>query len=43
LQLRGAGGGEKWHWTFEEAIENKVFTVIGKGNIDFPAFFSDVD
>src|SRR5260370_12915128 len=29
----------KWHWTFEEAIENKVFTVIGKGNIDFPAFF----
>lgn len=26
-------------WTFEEAIEHKVFTVIGKGNIDFPAFF----
>ena len=26
-------------WTFEEAIENKVFTVIGNGNIDFPAFF----
>jgi inosose dehydratase len=26
-------------WTFEEAIENKVFTVIGKGDIDFPAFF----
>lgn len=26
-------------WTFEEAIEHKVFTVIGKGSIDFPAFF----
>jgi inosose dehydratase len=25
--------------TFEEAIEHKVFTVIGQGNIDFPAFF----
>jgi inosose dehydratase len=25
--------------TFEEAIEHKVFTVIGRGNIDFPAFF----
>jgi len=26
-------------WAFEEAIEHKVFTVIGAGNIDFPAFF----
>ena len=26
-------------WTFEKAIEHKVFTVIGQGNIDFPAFF----
>jgi inosose dehydratase len=26
-------------WTFEEAIEHKVFTTIGDGNIDFPAFF----
>ena len=26
-------------WTFEEAIEHKVFTVIGQGHIDFPAFF----
>jgi inosose dehydratase len=26
-------------WTFEEAIEHKVFTVIGGGDIDFPAFF----
>lgn len=26
-------------WTLEEAIEHKVFTVIGQGNIDFPAFF----
>ena len=26
-------------WTFEEAIERKVFTVIGQGNIDFPAIF----
>jgi len=25
--------------TFEEAIEEKVFTVIGKGSIDFPGFF----
>jgi inosose dehydratase len=30
----------RWNkWTFEEAIEHKVFTVIGEGNIDFPAFF----
>lgn len=27
------------NWTFEDAIEHKVFTVIGEGNIDFPAFF----
>ncbi|HMI51074.1 MAG TPA: TIM barrel protein [Candidatus Saccharimonadales bacterium] len=26
-------------WTFEEAIEHKVFTIIGEGNIDFAAFF----
>ncbi len=26
-------------WTFEEAIEHKAFTIIGQGNIDFPAFF----
>src|SRR5713101_3268838 len=26
-------------WTFEEAIEHKVFTIIGKSDIDFPAFF----
>jgi inosose dehydratase len=26
-------------WTFEEAIEHKVFTIIGQGNIDFPSFF----
>ncbi|HTS38667.1 MAG TPA: TIM barrel protein [Candidatus Solibacter sp.] len=26
-------------WTFEQAIENKVFTIIGKGDIDFPEFF----
>ncbi len=26
-------------WTFEEAIERKIFTAIGEGNIDFPAFF----
>jgi inosose dehydratase len=25
--------------TFEQAIEDKVFTIIGKGSIDFPAFF----
>jgi len=27
------------NWTFEEAIEHQVFTIIGEGNIDFPAFF----
>jgi inosose dehydratase len=27
------------NWTFEEAIEHKVFTTIGEGDIDFPAFF----
>jgi len=26
-------------WTFEQAIEHKVFTVIGEGDIDFPDFF----
>jgi inosose dehydratase len=26
-------------WTFEEAIEHKVFTIIGQGSIDFPTFF----
>jgi inosose dehydratase len=26
-------------WTFEDAIEHKVFTVVGNGDIDFPAFF----
>jgi inosose dehydratase len=26
-------------WTFEGAVEHKVFTVIGQGNIDFPSFF----
>lgn len=26
-------------WTFEEAIEHRVFTIIGQGDIDFPAFF----
>jgi inosose dehydratase len=26
-------------WTFEEAIEHKVFTIIGQGDIDFPVFF----
>ncbi|MBI3477418.1 MAG: TIM barrel protein [Acidobacteria bacterium] len=26
-------------WTFEEAIEHKVFTIIGQGDIDFPEFF----
>jgi inosose dehydratase len=26
-------------WTFEEAIEHQVFTIIGQGDIDFPGFF----
>jgi inosose dehydratase len=26
-------------WNFDEAIEHKIFTVIGQGSIDFPAFF----
>ena len=26
-------------WTFEQAIEHRVFTVIGQGSIDFPAFY----
>ena len=30
-------------WTFEEAIEHKVFTIIGQGNIDFEAFFRTLD
>ena len=30
-------------WTFEEAIEHKVFTIIGQGDVDFPAFFQTLD
>jgi inosose dehydratase len=30
-------------WTFEEAIEHKVFTIIGQGDIDFPAFFHTIE
>jgi len=26
-------------WTFEQAIEHKVFTIIGDGDINFPDFF----
>jgi inosose dehydratase len=26
-------------WTFEDSVEHKLFTIIGQGNIDFPAFF----
>jgi len=29
----------KKKWTFEEAIEHKVFTIIGQGSIDFLGFF----
>jgi inosose dehydratase len=27
------------HLTFDQAIEEKVFTIIGRGSIDFPKFF----
>ena len=30
-------------WTFEEAIEHKVFTIIGQGDIDFPGFFRTLE
>jgi inosose dehydratase len=33
------GEARRNKWTFEKAIEHKVFTTIGKGDIDFPAFF----
>ena len=33
------GDARREKWTFEEAIEHKVFAIIGKGDIDFPAFF----
>jgi inosose dehydratase len=26
-------------WTFEDSVEHKLFTIIGGGDIDFPAFF----
>jgi inosose dehydratase len=26
-------------WTFEDSVEHKLFTTIGQGDIDFPAFF----
>jgi inosose dehydratase len=31
--------GRRNQWTFEEAIEHRVFTIIGQGDIDFFAFF----
>src|SRR5437660_7431036 len=31
------------HLTFDQAIEEKVFTIIGNGSIDFPAFFRTLD
>jgi inosose dehydratase len=37
LKVLEEARGKKW--TFEEAIEHKVFTVVGQGDIDFPAFF----
>jgi len=27
------------NWTFEDSVENKLFTIIGQGDIDFPSFF----
>ena len=30
-------------WTFEEAIEHKVFTIIGDGDINFPDFFRTLE
>jgi inosose dehydratase len=30
-------------WTFDEAIEHKVFTIIGQGDIDFRAFFRTLE
>jgi sugar phosphate isomerase/epimerase len=29
--------------TFDQAIEEKVFTIIGNGSIDFPAFFRTLE
>ena len=29
--------------TFDQAIEEKVFTIIGRGSIDFPAFFRMIE
>lgn len=29
--------------TFDQAIEEKVFTIIGKGSIDFPSFFRTLE
>jgi inosose dehydratase len=31
------------HLTFDQAIEEKVFTIIGNGSIDFPAFFRTLE
>jgi inosose dehydratase len=33
------GEARRNQWTFEEAIEHRVFTIIGQGDIDFFAFF----
>lgn len=39
MRCEGVEQARRNKWTFEEAIEHKVFTVIGQGDIDFPAFF----
>ena len=36
------GEARRQKWTFEQAIEQKVFTIIGEGDIDFPKFFRTV-
>ena len=33
------GNARRKKFNFEQAIEDKVFTIIGNGSIDFPAFF----
>jgi len=33
------GQARQSKWTFEEAIEHRVFTIIGQGDLDFPGFF----
>ena len=43
LDRRILADARKQRLTFEQAIEKKVFTIVGQGSLDFPEFFRVLD